>query len=48
MTTLSGILEKLREKKQDNAFQISENQFLASSGILYTAEELSIIKTYRF
>jgi hypothetical protein len=48
MTTLSGILEKLRIKKQDNEFQISENQFLAPSGKLYTAEELSIIKTYRF
>lgn len=48
MTTLSGILEKLRLKKQDNEFQIAEDQFLAPSGKLYNAEELSIIKTYRF
>ena len=48
MTTLSGVLEKLRLKKQDNEFQIAEDQFLAPSGKLYNAEELSIIKTYRF
>lgn len=48
MTTLSGVLEKLRLKKQDNEFQIAENQFSAPSGKLYNAEDLTIIKTYRF
>ena len=48
MTTLSGVLEKLRLKKQDNEFQISGDQFSAPSGKLYNAEDLTIIKTYRF
>ncbi len=48
MTTLSGVLEKLRMRKQDNEYQIAENQFRAPSGKLYCAEDLTIIKTYRF
>ena len=48
MTTLSGVLEKLRLRKQDNEFQISEEGFTAPSGKLYHPEDLTIIKTYRF
>ena len=48
MTTLSGVLEKLRMKKQDNEFQIVDDKFQAPSGKLYNPEDLTIIKTYRF
>jgi hypothetical protein len=49
MTTLSGVLEKLRIKKQDNEFRIFEGkQFAAPSGKHYDAVDLKIIKTYRF
>ena len=48
MTTLSGVLEKLRIKKQDNEFQISKDCFVSPSGKGYHPEELKIIKTYRF
>ena len=48
MTTLSGVLEKLRMRKQDNEYQIAKNQFSAPSGKLYNAEDLTVIKTYRF
>ncbi len=48
MTTLSGVLEKLRIRKQDNEFQIAEKKFSAPSGKLYNPEDLMIIKTYRF
>jgi hypothetical protein len=48
MTTLSGVLEKLRLKKQDNEFQISKDNFVSPSGKAYNPEDLKIIKTYRF
>jgi hypothetical protein len=49
MTTLSRVLEKLRIKKQDNEFRLSDgSKFAAPSGKLYDAAELKIIKTYRF
>ena len=48
MTTLTSVLEKLRIRKQDNEFQISEEKFSAPSGKLYSPEDLMIIKTYRF
>ncbi len=49
MTTLSTVLEKLRLKKQDNEFKLTEDGcFTAGKGKSYKADELLIIKTYRF
>ncbi len=48
MTTLSQVLEKLRIRKQDNEFRITNGKFSAPSGKQYLASELKIIKTYRF
>ena len=48
MTTLSGVLEKLRIRKQDNEFIMTEAGFISPAGKLYNAEDLTIIKTYRF
>ena len=48
MTTLSSVLEKLRIRKQDNEFQISDENFISPAGKLYKPDDLSIIKTYRF
>ena len=48
MTTLSGVLEYLRIKKQDNEFTITPAGFTAKNGKTYTADDLKIIKTYRF
>lgn len=48
MTTLSGVLEKLRIRKQDNEFLVAEDGFNGPSGKLYTPGDLTIIKTYRF
>ncbi len=48
MTTLSVVLEKLRQKKQDNEFLLTAKGFGPGTGKYYTPEELKIIKTYRF
>ncbi|MGC4101956.1 hypothetical protein [Ferruginibacter sp.] len=48
MTTLSGVLEKLRLRKQDNEFQITGDGFASPAGKIYKPEELQIVKTYRF
>lgn len=48
MTTLSGVLEKLRIKKQDNELIMTEEGFCSPAGKLYKEEDLTIIKTYRF
>lgn len=48
MTTLSVILEKLRIKKQDNEFRMTEQGFGTDSGKVYQPEDLKIIRTYRF
>jgi hypothetical protein len=48
MTTLSGVLEQLRIRKQDNEFIISEEGFKSPSGKLYQPDDLKIIKTFRF
>lgn len=48
MTTLSGVIEKLRIRKQDNEFIMTETGFTSPAGKLYNAEDLTIIKTYRF
>lgn len=48
MTTLSGVLEKLRQKKRDNEFTMTADSFTSPAGKRYKPEELTIIKTYRF
>jgi hypothetical protein len=48
MTTLSGVLEKLRIRKQDNEFIMTAEGFAGPSGKMYKEDELTIIKTYRF
>ena len=48
MTTLSSVLEKLRLKRQDNEFTITEKGFTCNSEKIYQPEDLCIIRTYRF
>lgn len=48
MTTLSGVLESLRIKKQDNELIICPEGFKGANGKTYAANELKIIRTYRF
>lgn len=48
MNTLSNILEKLRLKKMDNEFRWTPEGFSAGKGKAYKANELKIIKVYRF
>ena len=48
MTTLSSIIEKLRVRKQDNEFRMKPEGFEGGNGKHYNAEDLRIIKSYRF
>jgi hypothetical protein len=48
MTTLTEVLEKLRQKKFDNEFRWEEKGFNAGKGKIYRPEDLEIIKVYRF
>lgn len=48
MSTLSQIIEKLRIKRQDNEFKMVDNVFEGTNGKHYQADELTIIKTFRF
>lgn len=48
MTTLSHILEKLRLKKFDNEFNMTEEGFTAENKKIYNPDDLKIIRTYRF
>lgn len=48
MTTVSEILEKLRVKKMDNEFRLTEEGFTAGKGKSYEPQDLEIIKTFRF
>jgi hypothetical protein len=48
MTTLSTVLERLRQKKIDNEFRWTHEGFNAGRGKNYNPEDLKIIKTYRF
>lgn len=48
MTTLSGVLEKLRLKKIDNEFKMTPEGFTAGKGKYYKPEDVKIIRTYRF
>jgi hypothetical protein len=47
MTTLTDVLEGLRQKHNDNEFKIDKEGF-STNGKFYKPEELTIIKTYRF
>lgn len=48
MTTLSGVMEKLRLKKIDNEFKMTPEGFTAGKGKYYKPEDLKVIRTYRF
>ena len=48
MTTLTDVLENLRQKHKDNEFTISKDGFTTNTGKFYKPEDLTIIKTYRF
>lgn len=48
MTTLTEVLEKLRLKKRDNEFKMTEKGFTVNDQKFYNPEDLTIIKTYRF
>ncbi len=48
MTSLSTVLERLRVKKQDNEFTMTDDGFTAGNNKFYNPEDLTIIKTYRF
>ena len=48
MTTMSSVLEKLRLKRQDNEFTLTDGGFNCNSDKMYQPEDLTIIKTYRF
>jgi hypothetical protein len=48
MTTLSGVLEKLRLKKIDTEFKMTDEGFTAGKSKFYNPEDLKIIRTYRF
>ena len=48
MTTLTAVLEKLRQQHHDNEFTVKDDGFTTTNGKLYKPEDLTIIKTYRF
>jgi hypothetical protein len=48
MTTIAGVMEKLRQKKFDNEFTWTEKGFSAGKGKFYQPQDLVILRTYRF
>ena len=48
MTSLSQVIEKLRLKRKDNEFLLTPNGFSVGNGKFYQADELRIVRTYRF
>lgn len=50
MNTLSQILEKLRLKGKDNEIKMTDHGKMQSATLskIYTPDELTIVKTYRF
>ena len=48
MTTLTAVLEKLRQQHHDNEFTITKDGFTTTNGKFYKPEDLTIIRTYRF
>lgn len=48
MDTISSVLNKLKQKDQDNEFIIDESGQLSFNGKSYSKNDINIIKTYRF
>ena len=48
MTTLTAVLEKLRQQHNDNEFTPLNDGFTTTNGKFYKPEDLTIIRTYRF
>ena len=48
MTTLSVVMEKLRLKKKDNEFKMTDKGFGTEKSKCYQPNDLKIIRTYRF
>jgi hypothetical protein len=48
MTTLSQVMEKLRQRRQDNEFHLDPEGLGTGQGRHYQPQDLKIIKTYRF
>jgi len=48
LTTLTSVMEKLRAKKLDNEFKLTNEGFNAGKGKNYQPDNLKIIRTYRF
>ena len=48
MTTITSVLEKLRVKKFDNEFRMTEEGFTPGNKKFYEPQDLKIIRTYRF
>lgn len=48
MNTITGILNRLKFKKQDNEFTIDDQGMIVLRGKSYSQQEIEILKTYRF
>jgi len=48
MTTVSSVLEKLHDKREDHEFIMTHQGFTAGKGKFYNPGDLKIIKTYFF
>ena len=48
MTTLSDVMERLRQKKLDNEWRLEKKGLTAGKGKYYQPDELTIVKVYRF
>lgn len=48
MTTLSQIMNKLREKGVEAEFRLENGTFTAGKGKKYNPEDLTIVKVFRF
>lgn len=48
MTTVSSVLEKLHDKKEDHEFIMTHQGFTVGRGKFYNPKDLKIVKTYFF
>src|SRR5262245_61748026 len=48
MTTITEVLETLRQRHQDLEFRYKNGQFATGRGKKYNPEDLTIVETYRF
>jgi hypothetical protein len=48
MTTMSQVMEKLRLKRLDNEFLLSDKGFSVGNGKFYQPDQLKVVRTYRF